>query len=526
MYPLLLKTFIQERLSLRRLFGQKIARSKIQSVLMVLLLVYAFGVTAFSNSILQYEIAQGLKVIGDLSPMLFQVVNSLSALGFLFGFFQAQGYLFQYKDFDLLGPLPIPQRTIVAAKISIMLVFVYLFALIMVVPTYGIWWYESGAPLIQLFIFLPMALVAPIPLMLLGAFVSFLLRKLTQKWLHANVLQTVFSVLFILSFASFNFLSNEIIPVSWIGFIQGFDVVGHWFVLAISDLDVLRFVMFFGLHLIVLFTFVLVMSGPLLKINQQRTNLLYKRNEKIPNHQQSVMSHLLKKEWQRFVGTSIYFINTGFGILMLILLTAVSLFIPSAISEVRQLMVAMGIEPIWLIFGIVGFSLSTVYTPAVSLSLEGKNINLLKSLPIEGWTIIKAKIFFNLLLTIPVVLFASVIGSSLFQLDFLIAILFIIMLVLFTILLSIFFMYINLWFPRFDFHQEVEVVKQSLAPLVAVFGGFSLLGALLWLNFEPLASLDLYARLITLSGIEFFFIGIALWFLKTNAQRYFQSFSV
>ncbi|MBM3909561.1 MAG: hypothetical protein FJ352_02190 [Firmicutes bacterium] len=238
------------------------------------------------------------------------------------------------------------------------------------------------------------------------------------------------------------------------------------------------------------------------------------------------MSHLLKKEWQRFVGTSIYFINTGFGILMLILLTAVSLFIPSAISEVRQLMVAMGIEPIWLIFGIVGFSLSTVYTPAVSLSLEGKNINLLKSLPIEGWTIIKAKIFFNLLLTIPVVLFASVIGSSLFQLDFLIAILFIIMLVLFTILLSIFFMYINLWFPRFDFHQEVEVVKQSLAPLVAVFGGFSLLGALLWLNFEPLASLDLYARLITLSGIEFFFIGIALWFLKTNAQRYFQSFSV
>ncbi|MBM3909913.1 MAG: hypothetical protein FJ352_04015, partial [Firmicutes bacterium] len=176
---------------------------------MVLLLVYAFGVTAFSNSILQYEIAQGLKVIGDLSPMLFQVVNSLSALGFLFGFFQAQGYLFQYKDFDLLGPLPIPQRTIVAAKISIMLVFVYLFALIMVVPTYGIWWYESGAPLIQLFIFLPMALVAPIPLMLLGAFVSFLLRKLTQKWLHANVLQTVFSVLFILSFACFNFLSNE-----------------------------------------------------------------------------------------------------------------------------------------------------------------------------------------------------------------------------------------------------------------------------------------------------------------------------
>ncbi len=526
MYRLLLRTFVRERLSLRRLFGQKIARSKFQSILMVGVLVYAFGVTMVSNTLLQYEIAQSLKAVGDLSPMLNQVITNLSTLGFLFGFFQAQGYLFQYKDFDLLGPLPLSQRTIIAAKISMMLVFVYLFALIMVLPTYGVWWYESAAPLMQFLLFLPMAMVAPIPLMLFGSFISYMLRKLTQPWIHANVLQTIFSVLFILSFAGFNFISNQFLPASWMIILQDFDFVSRWFISAIAETDLIAFILFILLHIIIFVGFVLTMSGPLLKINQQRTNLPYKGKDKTPTHPQSVMIHLLQKEWRRFVGTSIYFINTGFGILILILLIVISIFIPSVISDLRQTMVAMGIEPFWLIFAIIGFALSTVYTPAVSLSLEGKNINLLKSLPIQAWTIIQSKIYFNLLLTLPVVLIAMIVGTTLFALDIFIATLFLMVLVLFAILLSVFFMYLNLWFPRFDFHQEVEVVKQSLASLVAVFGGFSMLGAILWLNFEPLASFDLPTRLIILNGIEIFLISITIWFLKRNAQRYFQTFSV
>lgn len=526
MYGLLFKTFIQERLSLRRLFGQKIARSKIQSVLMVGVLVYAFGVTAFSNTILQYEIAQGLIILDGLSQMLYQVVGSLSTLGFLFGFFQAQGYLFQYKDFDLLGPLPIPQRIIVAAKLSMMLVFVYLFALIMVMPTYGVWWYVSEASIIQFLLFLPMAMVAPVPLMLLGSFVSFFFRKLTQKWINANVLQTLFSVLFILSFAFFNFFSNEILPKSWISFLEQIDVVGSWFVNGIINTNVLLVTLFLLLHITIFIAFVLVMSGPLLNMNQKRTNLVYKRQEKIPQHVQSVMKHLVIKEWQRFVGTSVYFINTGFGMLMLSVITMVSLFVPDSILELKQFLLGIQIDPTWLIFGVIGFALSTVYTPAVSLSLEGKNINLLKSLPIQAWTIIRSKIYFNLLITLPIVLMTSLVGAILFQIEVLTLLLFLVVLVLFTVLLSIFFMYLNLWFPRFDFHQEVEVVKQSLAALVAVFGGFSILGAFLWLVFDPFLHVDIHIQLFILLLIEFVLIIIGGWMLRRNAQKHFQKFSV
>jgi ABC-2 type transport system permease protein len=362
--------------------------------------------------------------------------------------------------------------------------------------------------------------------MLLGSFVSFIFRKLTQKWINANVLQTIFSVMFILSFAFFNFFSNEILPKSWISFLEQIDVVGSWFVNGIVNSNVLLVILFLLLHISIFIAFVLVMSGPLLNMNQQRTNLVYKRRDKIPQHVQSVMKHLMMKEWQRFVGTSVYFINTGFGILMLSIITMVSLFVPDTILELKQFMLAIQIEPIWLIFGVIGLALSTVYTPAVSLSLEGKNINLLKSLPIQAWTIIRSKIYFNLVITLPIVLMTSLVGAILFQIEVLTIALFLVVLVLFTVLLSIFFMYLNLWFPRFDFHQEVEVVKQSLAALVGVFGGFSIISALIWLVLDPLQGVDIYLQLTSLMVIESLLIIISGWFLRKDAQRYFQSFSV
>jgi ABC-2 type transport system permease protein len=211
---------------------------------------------------------------------------------------------------------------------------------------------------------------------------------------------------------------------------------------------------------------------------------------------------------------------------MLTFLSFVSLFIPSTILEVRQTIIAMGFEPLWLIVAIIGFALSTVYTPAVSLSLEGKNINLLKSLPIQSWTMIQSKIYFNLVLTLPIIVVSTLIGTILFQIEIPTMILLMSMLIMFEILLSVFFMYLNLWFPRFDFHQEVEVVKQSLASLVAVFGGFSFLGALLWLALDFFIGFDLHLRLFLLTLIELVVVVLGGWFLKRKAEAYFQTFSV
>ena len=526
MYGLLLKTFLRERLSVQRLFGQKIARSNIQRWLMVGLLIYAFGVTAFSTVFLQYEIGVGLLAVNQLDQMLYQGFSQLASLGFLFGFFQAQGYLFQYKDFDLLGPLPIPQRTIILSKISMMLVFVYLFALVMAIPTFGVWGYLTNASLLQLILFVPMALVAPIPLMLLGSFVSYGIRKMTQAWVNANVLQSILSVLFILTFAGFSYFSNQWLPQSWLGWLQQIDVVGRWFVDAIVGAGITPWLLFLSLHGLILFGFVYVMSGPLLAMNQTRTNAVIKNIDKVPTTKQSVLRHLIKKEWQRFIGTSIYLINSGFGLIMLLVATLAIMFFPGAISEVNTILGLVGLHPVWLMFGVIGFSLSTVYTPAVSLSLEGKNFALLKSLPIPAPTIIQAKVGFNLILTVPLAMVATILGGVTFALSWLEIGLFAIFVLLFSVVLSLGFMVLNLWFPRFDYHHEVEVVKQSLAALFAVFGGFAWMGLMLWFVLQGLSQFHVIGQLLVGIGVQMVVILVIGGWLMLKAEKLIGSLQI
>jgi hypothetical protein len=99
-------------------------------------------------------------------------------------------------------------------------------------------------------------------------------------------------------------------------------------------------------------------------------------------------------------------------------------------------------------------------------------------------------------------------------------------LVVFAMLLSVFFLYINLWFPRFDYHHEVEVVKQSLAALLAVFGGFGLLGGFLWLVLDPLSGFEPTLQMTIILMIETVGLLIAVIHLRKNANRYYQQLSI
>jgi ABC-2 type transport system permease protein len=203
-----------------------------------------------------------------------------------------------------------------------------------------------------------------------------------------------------------------------------------------------------------------------------------------------------------------------------------AIIFPEFVITTQAFLEALNIHPIWLIFAVVGFTLSTVYTPAVSLSLEGKNLALIKTLPIHPWVIFKAKIFFNLWLTLPAVVLTMLIAFPMFSFTVFDWFVGLAMLVVFAMLLSVFFLYINLWFPRFDYHHEVEVVKQSLAALLAVFGGFGLLGGFLWLALDPLSAFEPTLQMTIILMIETVGLLIAVIHLRKNANRYYQQLSI
>jgi ABC-2 type transport system permease protein len=520
----LLKVFLKERFSLGRLFGQKISQSKVQSFLMVGLLVYAFGVTTFSNGFINYELALTLQSVDQINQLWVNLFAQLSGIGFLFGFFQAQGYLFQYKDFDLLGALPIKQTTIVTSKLMIMMIFVALFASIIALPIYVVWWIFTAPPIWHAVIFLGLFILTPIPLLIAGSIVSFVIRTITQRWLHAQVMQTIFSLLFVATFVAL----STIDPQAWLpsDTFFTFQWVQDWFISAGAETNLLDWFLYVVTHLMITIGFVLIMSGPFLVINQNRQQATYQNKTKVPNKPRSVFQHFVMKEWRRFIGTSIYLLNTGFGALLMIALALGLMLFPDWLREFLIPFAIGNVEVIWIIFLLIGFMLATIYTPAISLSLEGKNFALLKTLPIQPMTIYQAKIVFNLWLMLPPLALAVIAFAIALNLPWLLVGLLLLALSLFAVLLSVFFLFVNLWFPRFDFQQEVEVVKQSLASLVAVFGGFAWLSLLGFLTLGLLVNLDILLQLITVILIEGLLIFFGYLWLQNYGKKRFETLTV
>jgi ABC-2 type transport system permease protein len=153
-----------------------------------------------------------------------------------------------------------------------------------------------------------------------------------------------------------------------------------------------------------------------------------------------------------------------------------SLFFQSQIETI--LGEAIGTEnlPIEImILILVGFSLAMTYTPAISLSLEGKNFWMMKSLPIQPKKVMYGKIIFNLCLMVPIALISIVLFGISLKISLVSQLVMMLLVVLFSLVISCFDAIVNLLTPKFNYVNDTEVVKQSAGALLAIFGGFAIM---------------------------------------------------
>jgi len=279
---------------------------------------------------------------------------------------------------------------------------------------------------------------------------------------------------------------GSFIPVWVIDAISSVYLPNEWFAAAAHENNLLSFLYLLLTHLGFFSLFLVVISKLSVRTNQNRTanKEIFIKSKKL--QRTPIFSALLKKEWRRFIGTPIYIFNCSFGLVMLIIMAVAVLIFKNSIP--------LEIAPFapYILLAAYAFCLVTVYTPAVNLSLEGRNFALLKTLPIKGETIMSAKIMFNLVLEIPIIIITLPLAAIGLGLDLWVTLASFLAIVSFAVLSSIFFAWINVFFPRFDFKTEAEVIKQSMSSFVAVFSGFGFLileGAILFsLSLLPLPS--------------------------------------
>lgn len=482
LYARLVQVFFRENFSLKRLFGLNTDARNRKTLLLGAILIFSFGMFLYSFGILFMDLGKTLFPLGYINMLLMYVFVYSSMLTIMFSLLRSNGYLFQYKDFQILAPLPIPDRIVLFAKVTVMMIMTYFTTLLFAIPIVFCYFYYAGFQVISFLIFIIGFLAIPLIPTIVCSFLALIISHFTSKLKSSKIftiilLFVVFLGIMVLSFSMSMNTENPFLNQQ--GFIKGLGdiyIPMMWFVESVDSNNLLSLLKFVLISTVPFVLYLLAIQKIVTKTNQAGLSIKTRTNtKKAVSISKPVLYSLIQKEFKKFINVPIYALNVGFGPVMLFLAGIASLFFHSQIESALQMTAGLEIPFEFIILIVMGFMLSMLYSPAISLSLEGKNFWIIKSIPVPASKIMTSKIIFNLILGIPVALFSLVFFSISFGfslIGFFVMCLFIIS---FSFVTSVFDAIINLYFPKFNYMNETEVVKQSLAAFLSMLGNMAIL---------------------------------------------------
>jgi ABC-2 type transport system permease protein len=482
MYKTLVRLFLKENISLKRLMGFDVKKSKAKAILIGLAIVYSIAAFIGLFGYMFFDLGKILHDLGqDAILISFICVYSLG-MAFIITFFRASGTLFYYKDYEILAPLPIHPRVILAAKMTVMMIMLYLMSFIVVSPILFSYFYWYGINLLSILYFIIGFLFIPLIPVTVVSFLSLGIATLTARMRHAKILNIVLVFVLMIGLFMVMFSVNDVSQNPLTGQIDLFSGIAKvylpfdWFRLAVHEQSLISLVYVILSNSLIFGLYLFFIQGLVQKTNQKGIRITMRRDGGPLKYQKrSVMWALVGKEAKRFLSSITYATNAGFGPVILLVASIASLFFKSQLEDILAQAIGAGLPLEVMILALIGFTLAMTYTPAISLSLEGKNFWIVKSLPLKPKTVMYSKILFNLILGVPVGLLSVVMFGISLKLPLLSQVMMMVLVVVFAGVISAFDAMVNLLMPKFNYVNDVEVIKQSAGALIAIFGGFGLM---------------------------------------------------
>lgn len=509
----LLGVMFREYYSPRRFLGIGNSKSKGKIIGISIAILYALVAMFASFYFMFNELAVILHQMNMLRLLIGFIFTYATGFTVLYVLFRADSFLFHFRDYELIAPLPVKPIELVLVKVILMMTGLYLMVFLMTSPILIVYFIHTGFHFWKLLIYLIGVLFVPLLPTILFSFAALLLHRVSKSFknnkLASIILLMIFTIALIvlstaLSLSGDGFLIGQTNVIEWI---NAHYPVSEWFIQAVDQADFLKLGGVMLLSGIPFTLFVLALPKPVVKLNQAAANAKQQAYVKPVYESRSVFRSLVRKEAMKFFSVPMYAMNSGIGIVMLLLAAVAALIFKQDLLVFMELPdMLSGIGEL-VVIGFASFCVAMVYTPAVSLSLEGKAFWIVKSLPLEPKKIMRAKVAFNLLLQVPAALIGSIMMAIAFDVDWIPAIAILFFITAFAFLVSSAFALINLFLPKFDWINEIEVVKQSLAAIVAIFGSFGVIALAIFLILQLSSAIPMPAA-IFICAVFFLFLGL------------------
>ena len=461
----ILKVNIINSIGINKILKEESKREKIKLIAMAV----CIGIAIITVAYLPFMYAILMAILGS------------SMFTFFTSVYKAQEVLFSAKDYEMLMALPIKPRVILLSKMIQLLLLNYLFVALILIPPAIVYFTRVNISTL-FFVYLVIEFIfAPLISIVVASIIAFILSYVLSRVRHKNLVIILgsFIVTILIMLVSNN--ANSIIDMVTINSEAVNSAVSKayppaiYFKDALAHLDVLNLFKFVIVSIIPFLIFLFVFSKFYNNINAKLSESFKSSNYKLTTLKTtSKMKALIIKELKAYFACPIYVLNTSFALVLITIVSIASLFFGGdVIANLLKVPEVKNILP-QLMIGVLSVVVCMSCTTNLSISLEGKELWILKSSPIDAIDIFKGKIAVNLIILIPIILLNSVILLVSLKMNLISFLWLIIIPTLYAFVISILGIFINLYFPKLEWISEVTVVKQSLSAMLAPLLGMIL----------------------------------------------------
>ncbi len=503
------------------------SRSKGTSILFIALYALLLvGVLGGMFTLLSIAICLPLSAAG-MGWLYFLILTLISVFFGVFGsVFNTYAGLYQAKDNDLLLSMPIPVRNILLVRLLGVYLMGLMFSAVVLLPGIAVYLILTPFSVAVAIGSLLLLLLVSLLVLTLSCILGWVVAKMTAKLKNKSFTTVILSLAFLGIYYFVYFKAQEVIE-ELISNVEnlGTAVRGKAYPLyllgRVGEGDPLAIVIVGAVILAAAAVTYLVLSRSFLKIATSSGRITGKVYREQRMHLRKPFTALLFKEFRRFTGSATYMLNSGMGFLFLI---AAGVFLLIRGGWIRNIIQTAFPEhqtaAVALFAGGICLIASMNYISAPSVSLEGKTLWVLQSLPVSMRSVIDAKLSMHLILTAIPALFCSVAAIIALRPGLLGGLFLLLVPALFSLLSAAFGLFLNLKRPNLNWTSEIYPIKQGMNVMLAMLCGWGysvllIVGAFLlgWWQTGVTILLSMFSVLTLVLGVL-----LLLWLRTRGAQ--------
>ena len=415
----------------------------------------------------------------DMGWLYFTLMGLVAIFMGAFGsVFNTYSSLYLAKDNDLLLSLPIPLRVIISSRLVTVYLMGLMYSAVVIVPAVVVYWIQVAHSAAVIVGGLLTVAIVSLIVLLLSCLLGWVVAKISLKLKHKSITTVLVSLLgiglyYFIYFKAQTVISDLVANAVVYGvkikgaayplYLFGRMAEGDWTAMALVSAAVVLLTALIWL----------LLSRSFLRLATSGGSAAKARYREKKARVRSLPAALLGKECRRFVSSPNYMLNCGMGVLMIPAAGVLLLLkggewlglLKAVLPGADSVLAALVISAACLLA-----SMNDMAAPSVSL--EGKSLWVLRSLPVSPWEALKAKLRLQLLFTgIPMLVFLAC-ALPVLGLSPVLSLLAAAGSLLAVLLLALFGLTMGLKMPNLHWTSEIAPVKQGGSVALALLGGW------------------------------------------------------